>query len=190
MSDPVSVLDRAERTLRPGLTIADLGVVPQVTLRCAHDEPALAAAVHAVAGVALPAPLRATVAEDGRAAVWMSPDELLLFPGAPAPEAVAALDAALDGVHALAVDVSHARTVLRLTGPDVAETLAKGSPVDLSDAGFPVGCARRTHLGQVAVGIVRREAEVWDLVSFRSQGQFVFDWLTVAGAEGAEVGRF
>jgi sarcosine oxidase subunit gamma len=190
MPEPVSVLDRARAEPRPGLVIEEQGPVGQVTLRApALDAAAVAEAVGAVAGVAVPGPLSAAFAEDGRGAVWMSPDELLLLvPFGEQGAVVDALSERLAGTHHMALDVSDARAVIRVAGRDAAETLAKGAPVDLSDAAFPVGRARRTHLGGVAVAIWRREAQVFELVCFRSVAHHVFDWLAVSGAKGARVG--
>jgi sarcosine oxidase subunit gamma len=123
----------------------------------------------------------------------MSPDELMLFtPYAEAGALVAALDEALAGEHHLAVDVSDARAVIGLVGagvgPGVAEVLAKGAPIDL--AAFPVGAARRTHLGGIAVAFWRKSEDEWEIVCFRSLARHLFDWLVQASREGSEVGAF
>ena len=61
------------------------------------------------------------VLKDGRGALWMSPDELLiLVPYAEAGQAVTVLQEALGDAHHLAVDVSDARAHFRLTGPRCA----------------------------------------------------------------------
>jgi len=191
MSEPVSVLDRAAAKPRPTLSLADRGPVGQVTLKGDLGDPDLGAAVEAVVGVGVPGTRQAAFADDTRGAVWMAPDELLLFTDyAAAGSVVAQLSEALAGRHHMALDVSDARVVIRLTGADVAETLAKGAPIDLSEAAFPPGSARRTHLSGVAVGIWRREAEVWEIVCLRSCARHLWDWLMASGVPGAAVGRF
>ena len=191
MSEPVSVMDRAATAPRDTLAIEERGPVGQVTLRADLASPAVAEAVRATLGVELPETRTCAFGEDGRGAVWMAPDELLVLCGYDeAGDVAARLEAALADEHATAVVMSDARAVLRLAGPDVAETLAKGAPVDLSGAAFPVGAARRTHLAHVAVGFWRREAVVWELVCFRSYAAYVWDWLVASGAPGARVGRF
>ena len=157
----------------------------QVTLRADLGDPAVASALGA-SGLEMPEALRVTVAGDKRA-VWMSPDELLLLvPDAAAT--VAALGDALSGHHHMALDVSDTRTVFRLTGAAVGEVLAKGAPCDLSEHGCPPGTARRTHLAGLAVGIWRVEADVWEVVCFRSFAHHLDTWLRVAAVEGSEVG--
>jgi len=190
MSEPRSILNLAVAVEGQSIRIADRGPVGQVTLRGDLSSAALKKAVKAGVGVDVPGPLRAAFDGD-RGAVWMSPDELLLFTTYDQAGAlVAALGAALAGEHHMAVDVSDARAVIALAGADVAEVLAKGAPVDLSDAAFPAGTARRAHIGGVAVGFWRRAEHEWEVVCFHSFAQHLFDWLIEASREGGEVGAF
>lgn len=187
MAEPVSAL--GGRVAEQGLSIRiqDRGPVGQVLLRGGAQ---VQAAGLAALGLAAPG-LRQVVQEGGRAVVWLAPDEVLvLCPHGEAPGLAAALGTALAGQHHLALDVSDARAVLRLTGAGVGEVLAKGAPVDLRDAAFPVGSVRRTHLGQIAVAFWRVDAQTYDLVCFRSVAGHVFDWLVRGAARGTEVGHF
>ena len=190
MSDPVSTLNRATASGGQTIRIEDRGPVGQVTLRGDLGSEALRAAVKAGVGVDVPDRLRSDFDGD-RGAVWMAPDELLLFTTYGAAEALAAsLGEALTGEHHLAVNVSDARTVIRLSGANVAEVLAKGAPVDLGAAAFPAGTARRTHIGGVAVGFWRRAEHEWEIVCFSSYARHLFDWLVQSSVEGSEVGAF
>ncbi len=188
------VLPLAGRTEmpRPGLALSELGPIGQITLRVEDvAAPAVSVLVSKLMGAPAPGALSVSLAEDGRRVVWMATDELLLLmPHSEVDAALAKLAKALDGTHHLALDVSDARAVLRLEGADAAETLAKGVPLDVSEAAFPVGCARRTHLGGLAVGLWRIAPETWEIVCFRSFAHHLFDWLAVSGREGAAVGRF
>jgi len=190
MPDPVSALNRAATQAGHTIRIVDHGPVGQVTLRGDLASAALRGAVRDAIGVEVPGPLSAAF-EDGRGAVWMSSDELLLFTAYREAEAlVAALDAALAGEHHLAINVSDARTVLALTGAGVDEVLAKGAPIDLSPAAFPVGTARRTHVAGIAVAFWRKSEMEWEIVCFRSFARHLYDWLGQSSLEGSEVGAF
>ncbi|MHA1527741.1 MAG: sarcosine oxidase subunit gamma [Alphaproteobacteria bacterium] len=190
MSEPRSTLNRAAAAAGHTIRIEDRGPVGQVTLRGDLSSAALKKAVKAGVGVDVPGPLQAAF-DGGKGAVWMSPDELLLFTAYDQAEALmAALGAALVGEHHMAIDVSDARAVIALTGAGVAEVLAKGTPVDLSEAAFPAGTARRTHIGGVAVGFWRKEGHEWEIVCFSSFAQYLFDWLVQSSVEGSEVGAF
>ena len=187
MSEPVSMLDRASAGPGQTIWIADRGPVGQVTLRGDLSSAALKKAVMAGVGVEVPGVWRAAFDGD-RGAVWMAPDELLLFTAYDQAGAlVAALSEALAGVHHLALDVSDARAVIALSGAGVAEVLAKGAPVDLSGAAFPVGAARRTHVAGIAVGFWRKADDEWEIVCFRSYARHLFDWLVQSSPEGSEV---
>ncbi|MEM6489992.1 MAG: sarcosine oxidase subunit gamma family protein [Pseudomonadota bacterium] len=160
----------------------------QVSLKADLSAEAVRTAVEALIGTLPPGPLK--VAEGpGGAAVWMASDELLLLVPDPAA-AVTALEASLADQHALALDVSSARAMFRLSGPGVREVLAKGAPVDLRPAAFPPGTARRTHLGQVAVGfwLMPAGGERFTLICFRSVASYVEAWLREGAAPGAKVG--
>lgn len=172
------------------IRIADRGPVGQVTLRADLAAAAVRSAVKAAIGVEPPAPLRCAF-DDGRGAVWMSPDELLLFTAyAQAGELAEGLDAALSGTHHMAVNVSDARAVLTLSGARVPEVLAKSAPLDLAPAAFPVGMARRTHIGGIAVAFWRKGEADWEIVCLRSFARHLFDWLVQASRQGSEVGIF
>jgi sarcosine oxidase subunit gamma len=187
MSEPQSTLNRA--AAGETITIEDRGLVGQVTLRGDHSSARLQAAVTAGTGVGVPGPLMAAFDDEGTGAVWMSPDEfLLLTQYDEADGLVAALGKALAGEHHMAVNVSDARAVISLTGTGVAEVLAKGAPVDLSESAFRIGTARRTHLGGVAVGFWRKTQHEWEIVCFRSFARHLFDWLVESSKAGSEVG--
>jgi sarcosine oxidase subunit gamma len=186
MSEPTTTLNRASADATIG--IADRGPVGQITLRGDLASKSLKAAVNAAVGVAVPGPLRAAF-NGGGAAVWMSPDELLLLTAYDQADTLTGLlTRALAGEHHMAVNVSDARAVIALTGPGVAEVLAKGAPVDLSRTAFPVGTARRTHLGGIAVGIWRKSDQGGEIVCLRSFARHLFDWLVESAKPGSEVG--
>lgn len=184
MSEAVSALGgiRSEGTI----AVVDRGATGMVTLR--GDLDAIAGAVRQATGLDVPGTWQASFGEDGGAVVWMAPDELLIVTDYDAVDGIAqTLGEAFTGTHHLALNVSDARVVLRLEGTRVAEVLAKGAPVDLSESAFPVGSARRTHLGGIAVGFWRRDAETWEIVAFRSFGQHLYDWLVEQSRPGSEV---
>ncbi len=154
-----------------------------VTIKGAVGSEAFDGAVAEATGVAIPARRRLSVAT-GRTLAWLAPDELLLLtPTAAAPGLAAAVNAALAGQPALAVEVSDARASFQIAGPGAREVLAKGAPVDLDPAVFLPGEIRRTRLAQVAVAFWMPEPDVFELICFRSVAQYVSDWLTRAASE-------
>ncbi|MEM8793051.1 MAG: sarcosine oxidase subunit gamma family protein [Pseudomonadota bacterium] len=190
MSEPQTVL--AGAVAEQGLTvkIEDRGPTGMITLRGDLASAALQSAVKADFGVPVPDTLTARFG-GGEGAVWMSPDELLLFCAySEAAVKTAALGEALAGEHHMAVNVSDTRAVLQVTGPGARELMAKGAPLDVSDAAFPVGTARRTHFAEIAVGLWRTGDDAWEIVCFQSYAQHIFDWLVASSGEGARINYF
>ncbi len=151
--------------------------------------PALAGAVRAVTGCAMPA-MRRIEAAGGARAGWMAPDELLLVvPREAVPGALATLEERLADAHHLAADVSDMRAVFRLEGPGAREALAKLSPVDLAPGIFEPGELRRSRLAQIPAAFWMEDGG-FTLVCFRSVARYAFEVLAGAGAPGGEVGHF
>lgn len=160
-------------------TVREIGPLGMVTLRARPGLPGLADAVRAATGCDLPSQRR-IVTNGANAAAWMSPDEWLLIGNcAGVPGMLAGIAAALGQGHHLAVDVSDARAVFRVEGPDAADTLSRLCPVD-----FPMlapGELRRTRLAQVACALWRDEAG-FTVVTFRSVARYAFDVIANAAA--------
>jgi sarcosine oxidase subunit gamma len=147
--------------------------IGMITLRGDLAGSKLKSAVKSVTGLSVPKVN--SVDFDGATGVcWMSPDELLLVLSYDdVPGALDTLKDALEGQHHLAVDVSDARVVFTLDGPDAREVLAKLSPADLAPGAFGPGDIRRTRLGQVAAGMWMTGEESVTIVCFRSFGDYL-----------------
>jgi sarcosine oxidase subunit gamma len=98
----------------------------------------------------------------------------------------AALRAGLAGV-ATVVDLSHARTALRVSGPAAARALAKHCGLDLHPSVFPAGSATNTRFGHLGATLARidesGEDACYELLVFRGYAEFVFEALVEGGAE-------
>ncbi len=127
-------------------------------------------AIADAAGLPLPQPT--CIATDGtRSLGWMSPDELLLILPAPdIADAVAMLTQALTGEHALVADVSDARAVFDVAGPNAADVIAKLCPADLDR--LPAGALRRSRMGQTAAAFWRI-GHGYRLIGFRSTADYL-----------------
>lgn len=131
----------------------------------------------------LPVPERTRIVTDGnRALGWMAPDELLLtLPGAETAEAIATVNDALTGEHALVADVSDMRCVFDVTGPAPDQVLAKLSPTDLDV--LPADGLRRSRAGQVPVAFWRIPGG-FRIIAFRSVEDYLRRILEGAAAPG------
>jgi sarcosine oxidase subunit gamma len=183
MSEPVTALNGA--ICSDGIAeVAEVPLQGMITLRGDLGS----AAVKKAVGGAVPDAGHAKI--NGLSGVaWMSPDEVLvLCPYEEVSRKLAEMHKALEGAHALAVDVSDARASFRVTGPAAREVLAKLCPVDLSKTAFTEGMFRRTRMAQVPAAMWLSGADSLQIVCFRSQARYVFDLLCTAAQPGSDVG--
>lgn len=182
MSDPVSAL--GHQSYAGFAQVREIGPLGMISLRAKPEVKALAKAIKAVTGTAVPG-VRRVVLNGDKAAGWMSPDEyLLVVPYAEVTAALATLAKALAGEHHLAVDVSDARAVFRIEGDKAAQVLAKLSPADL--ATMEKDELRRTRAAQVASAFWM-DGDGYTLVCFRSVAAYVMGLLSHSAMPGSEL---
>lgn len=186
MSDPVTALKGA--TDATGFAaVSEVGPVGMITLRGDLSDKAITKAAVAAGGVTLP-DQRMCNTEGERGIAWMSPDELLIMcPYAEVHDRLADLQGKLTKHHALAVNVSDARAVFRVTGDSVREVVAKLAPVDMHANAFTPGMFRRTRFAQVPAAFWMPDQATVQIVCFRSVARYMFDVLNVAAQAGSEV---
>lgn len=151
-----------------------------ITLRGDLSSSAIKNAATGVSGVDFPGQ-RECNCVDERGIGWMSPDELLVMvPYADIPKALQMIETTLEAEHALAADVSDARSLFTISGSQSRDVLAKLAPVDLSPAAFKPGEFRRTRLAQVPAAFWMRDNDTFELICFRSVSEYVSGLLTTA----------
>jgi heterotetrameric sarcosine oxidase gamma subunit len=127
--------------------------------------------------------------DGGWLVVGSGPGEWLIL--AP-PAAAAAVGGWLDTVAAdsapeefiSVVDLTHGRALMRITGPDAAELMARLCGADLHDDMAPDGAALRAPVAGVATDIIRDDragVPSYLLHCERSSGQYLFGALVSAG---------
>jgi heterotetrameric sarcosine oxidase gamma subunit len=82
------------------------------------------------------------------------------------------------------VDLTHGRALMRITGPDAADLLARLCGADLEDDMAPDGAALRSAVAGVATDIIRDDragVRSYLLHCERSSGQYLFGALVSAG---------
>mgnify|MGYP000217416539 CR=1 FL=1 len=188
MSDPVSALNGAAFS---GIaTVEERGLAGMITLRGDLGSAKLQAAVTSATGASMPVSGKVELGEDGGLA-WMSPDELLVLVHYGDVETkLAEIKAGLADEHALAVNVSDARAVFRVSGDGAREVLAKLCPVDLSAEAFVPGQFRRTRMAQVAAAFWLDHDGAFHVVCFRSVADYVFNLLSNAAQSDSTVGVY
>ena len=142
--------------------------------------------VAAVGALGLPysdSPCRA-VRNDGRAALWLGPDErLLIGPADAAGEMDGLLQRALAGMPHSLVDISHGLTGFELSGARAAAALNTGCPLDLDTVSFPVDMCTRTVFAKAQIVLWRTGPETFRVATARSFAPYVTKVLALAARE-------
>jgi len=121
----------------------------------------------------------------GTTICWLGPDEWLIVTAAGGQGAAeAALNSALDGLHASIVDTTDARTTIRIHGAHARDVLAKGCPMDLHPRSFGPGRCAQTLIAKADVLIHQLDdAPTYDIYVLCSFARYLWDWLVDASLE-------
>jgi sarcosine oxidase subunit gamma len=120
-------------------------------------------------GVEPPTQLGSAGESEGRAALWLGPDEwLLIAGGGDAADIGGVLDSVLEGTAHSLVDVSHRQIGVIANGPTAARVLNAGCPLDLDLRAFPVGFATRTLFDKIEIVLWRRAETAFHVEIWRS----------------------
>lgn len=130
-------------------------------------------------------PVTPNVASSGsHALVWAGPGQWLLV--AQDRAGFAEDLQALAAVTAVA-DQSDSRAMLRLTGPRVRDTLAKGCMIDLHPTAFAPGSTALTSIAHIGVHLWRAadgpEGAVFEMMVARSMAGSFWSWFAASAAE-------
>ena len=154
------------------------------------DKKSMSAAKSAL-GVELPKAPRTSTTFGDVQVLWLSTDQWLVLTGRARTTALLAdLQKALGAIHSLAVDVSDMRTIIRLEGAGVRETLMKGSTLDLISEDYAPGTVRRMRFAEIAALLHVVEQNTIDIYVFRSYADYAWEFLVKAARKGSEVKLF
>jgi sarcosine oxidase subunit gamma len=119
--------------------------------------------------------------QNGRAALWLGPDEfLLLAPLDQSSEILTELSAVLRHTPHALVDVGHRSTALQVSGHYATALLNAGCPLDLHESAFPIGACTRTILAKAQVILWHAGPELFYINTWRSFAAYVWTFLAEA----------
>ena len=155
-----------------------------LNLRGDAADPAFAAAVLSVTGLALPVLANTASVGNGRQLFWLGPDEWMLKTAGGTGDAMeAALRAALVGKHFSVVQIGSGNTTFSLQGAAAADLLSRGCPLDLHVRSFPDGSLAQSHIAKANVVLYCLKAqESFEITVRRSFAEYLFKWLCEAGS--------
>ncbi len=162
----------------------EIALLDMLTLRGDASDPAFAAAVLSVTGLALPVVANTASVGNGRQLFWLGPDEWLLKTAGGSGDALeAALRAELAGKHISVVQVGSGNTTFTVQGAAAADLIARGCPLDLHARSFPDGSLAQSHIAKANVVIYCLQAEAsFEITVRRSFAEYLFKWLCEAGS--------
>ncbi len=167
-----------------GLTIAECHGRALVTLGGAATDHGFVSALRGVLGAELPGRTGQVAAARHGWTLALGPSEwLFVAPDRDGWAVERELTAALAPVGGQAVDVSHGRAALRLSGAPVRTVLAKGCPIDLHPRAFAAGSCAQTLFGKIGVLLHARDADAIELYVSRSYADALADGLLGAARE-------
>lgn len=164
-----------------GVMLQEVTVSAMAQLAGVTDAQALNDALSIYGLDAVPAPLRGCQGETLRL-LWTGPGQYLAVSrGHQGVELALSLGTAVSDLGGVAVDLSHARTIVRLSGAACVELLAKGCALDLET--MRTGDCTNTALGHFNVLLHRESEQTFDVYVTRSFAVACFEWLLHAGEE-------
>lgn len=110
---------------------------------------------------------------------WLGPDEwLVITPTGQAGKVQAELQAALTGVFSSVVDNSSGLTLVKITGENAANLLARDCPLDLHPREFKPGQCAQTRLAKAGMTIAPlRDNSGFEIIIRRSFSDYIGLWL-------------
>jgi sarcosine oxidase, subunit gamma len=163
---------RPDSIARAAISLEPLPAAARFALRLGAQA---AAEIGAIGAFRLDMPVNTCSGAQGVCSARLGPDEwLLLAHEADGQHLEQELRAALAGQFHSVVDISHRQAALAVGGRCSREVLNGGCPLDLHDAAFPPGAAKRTLLGKAEVVLLRPGVErTYRLECWRSFAPYV-----------------
>ena len=150
-----------------------------LNLRGRSSDPGFATAILKVLGCEPPTEPN-TLRESGDYRVyWLGPDEwLIVTPPGQVDGLQGRLQEALTGVFSSVVDNSSGLTMLRISGDNAADLLARDCPLDLHPRAFKPGQCAQTRLAKTVMTIsALQDRHGFEIIVRRSFADYIGHWL-------------
>lgn len=131
-------------------------------------------------GFALPKKPKTSNAKKSRHALWLGPDEWMIFDEAKPDDT---LVPRLPNPNFSATDISHRNVAITVSGAGAEDTLIAGCPQDLRLSSFPVGACSRTIFGKTEVILYRTNEQTFRVEFWRSFAPYVWGFLVDAARD-------
>lgn len=144
------------------------------------------AVLSAALGLDLPVKPKTSSSANKRTALWVGPDEWLVFAESGTVVRNGLIeDAGKSGALHSATDISHRNTAILVSGPGAAAAINAGCAQDLSLDAFPVGACSRTLFGKVEIVLLRTAEDAFRVEVWRSFSDYAFALLSEGARDAA-----
>lgn len=169
-----------------GVTLVERTGLSIVIAECAEDNADNTAALAKTLNADISFAGKSTEANDRRI-IWLAPGRWVIVGKDKTYGETAAMLAS--SAETIAVnDVSSSKTVIRVSGPNVRDTLAASCTIDLHPSVFIPGMSATTDLDHVVVTMDCLDADTFDLYVSRAYAVSFWEWLIEASEEyGGEI---
>lgn len=156
-----------------------------INLRGKPENTAFAAAMLKVLGCEPPTEANTMLESGDYRIYWLGPDEwLVVTPTGQAGKLQAELQATLAGVFSSVVDNSSGLTLVRVTGDNAANLLARDCPLDLHPRAFKPGQCAQTRLAKAGMTIAPlSDNSGFEIIIRRSFADYIGLWMLDALVE-------
>lgn len=135
-------------------------------------------AVTTLTGLELPTSANTCAANSGHQLFWLGPDEWMLhLPLESVDQSLAALKNTLTKQHFAATEVSDYFSVIQLSGDQIREVIASGSPFDIRPKHFEPGQCAQTLFGHASILLWAQDAQSFCLQVRWSYAQYLYAYL-------------
>lgn len=185
MAEALEARTALTKALTPrGVRLCEIHDVGKIDLRGDPNDRAFMGAVGRALDLLLPTEPCQSTGNGPITALWVGPNQWLIrCPKHDVADIAAGLEEATRGVHSAITDLSDARAVFRLSGPDMVEVLAKGCPLDLHSRTAKPGYVAGSILAKIDALIHLHQADVVDIYVNRSFADYLRMWFEEAGMD-------
>ncbi len=167
----------------PGVTLAERRPLSIVHIAGKADDKAFTDGVKKACGCDLPTESCTVSSSDDLSIAWLAPTRWLVVAPDRGPGVLEKALREACGDSGAVIDVSHGRTVIRISGPNARNVLMKGAPLDFHKSVFTPGKTAQSAISQCGVVLVCVAEDAFDLYVFRGFGQHMWEWICDAARE-------
>ena len=167
----------------PGITLTERRPLTIVHIAGKAADPVFIDGVKKACGCGLPMDAGTMATSGDLSIIWLAPTRWLAVAPDRGPGVLEKSLRDACGEAGAIIDVSHGRTVIRLSGAEARSVLMKGAPLDFHPKVFTPGRALQSTISQCGALMTCVADDTFDIYVFRAFGQHIWEWVTDASGE-------